>query len=125
MLFDFDKFTAITASVFPGGTYCLEETLDVFRYYFEVYENHTGRPHPPIRTGQIVRMIRIMPYLYEDSIGGEYVEIEPKNYPAIIDRHFRTQYRNCDYNINHFFSGCIRELRYYETMYRERRHTDA
>ena len=108
-----------------GGTYCLEETLDVFRYYFEAYENHTGGPHPPIRASQIVRIARIMPYLYEDSVGGDYVEIEPKNYPAIIDQHFRTQYRNCDYNINHFFSGRIRELRYYETLYRERRYTDA
>ena len=82
MLFDFDKFADITASVFPGGPYTLDEALGVFRYYFEQYEAHTGRPHPPM-----------------------------------IDQHFQTRYRRCDYNINHFFSGRIRELRFYETCY--------
>ena len=66
MLFDFEKFSSITARVFPGGPYSLEDALDVFKYYFEKYE---------------------------------------------------ARYRHCDYNINHFFSGKIRELRFYEELY--------
>ena len=45
------------------------------------------------------------------------MDIDPDCYEDMIDRHFRTRYRNCDYNINHFFSGRIRELRFYETCY--------
>ena len=56
MLFDFEKFSNITASVYPGGAYSLEGALSVFQYYFEKYEEHTGRPHPPIKASQIVRI---------------------------------------------------------------------
>ena len=45
------------------------------------------------------------------------MDIDPDCYEDMIDKHFRTRYRNCDYNINHFFSGRIRVLRFYETCY--------
>lgn len=63
MLFDFEKFSDITATVFPGGAYSLEDTLNVFRYYFKKYEEHTGRSHPPIKASQIVRICQDMPYI--------------------------------------------------------------
>ena len=96
MLFDFEKFSNITASVYPGGAYSLEDALSVFRYYFEQYEEHTGRPHLPIKADQ---------------------DVSPLDYPALIDQHFRTKYRNCDYNICHFFSGKIRAMRFFEVCY--------
>ena len=117
MLFDFNKFADITASVFPGGPYTLDEALGVFRYYFEQYEVYTGAPHPPIRAVQIERIIREMPYIDETDKAHSTMDIDPDCYEDMIDRHFRTRYRNCDYNINHFFSGRIRELRFYETCY--------
>ena len=106
MFFDFDKFSSITASVYADSPYSLAEVLEVFRHYFEQYEAYTGAPHPPIRAVQIERIIREMPYIDETDC-----------YEDMIDRHFRTRYRNCDYNINHFFSGRIRVLRFYETCY--------
>lgn len=117
MLFDFDKFADITASVFPGGPYTLDEALGVFRYYFEQYEARTGRPHPPICASQIVRIVRDMPWIEQADRGSAYADIPPESYPPMIDQHFQTRYRRCDYNINHFFSGRIRELRFYETCY--------
>ena len=117
MLFDFDKFADITASVFPGGPYTLDETLGVFRYYFEQYEAYTGAPHPPIRAGQIARILAEMPYIDETDKSQRTTDIDPDCYPPMIDRHFQTRYRRCDYNINHFFSGRIRALRFYETCY--------
>lgn len=56
MLFNFEKFSEIAASVYPNTPYSLEDALGVFRYYFEKYEEHTGRPHPPINASQIVRI---------------------------------------------------------------------
>ena len=118
LLFDFDKFANITARVFPSdGEYSLEDALSVFKYYFERYEEHTGHPHPPIRADQIVRIIRTMPWLCETSKCGSCVELEPFCYPPLIDKHFATKYRHCDFNINHFFTGKIRELRFYEELY--------
>lgn len=61
MQFDFDTFASITAMVFPGDSpYSLEEALEVFRYYFEQYEQHTGKPHPHINAAQIVHICEIM-----------------------------------------------------------------
>lgn len=114
MLFDFDRFADITASVFPDGAYTLREALGVFRYYFEQYEAYTGAAHPPICAEQIVRIVGKMPYIDETDRARSTIEIVPEVYEELIDQHFRTRYRNCDYNINHFFSGRIRELRFYE-----------
>lgn len=117
LLFDFDKFSSITASVYADSPYSLAEVLEVFRYYFEQYEAYTGAPHPPIRAVQIERVIREMPYIDETDKANSTMDIDPDCYEDMIDKHFRTRYRNCDYNINHFFSGRIRELRFYETCY--------
>ena len=116
MIFDFKKFAQIAASVYPGGVYSLDDVLQVFLYYFEQYERHTGRPHPPIRASQIVRICQDMPYIDQQSKGG-YEDISPLDYRTMIDQHFATKYRHCDYNINHFFSGKIIALRFYEACY--------
>ena len=110
MLFDFDKFSSITASVYADSPYSLAEVL-------EQYEAYTGAPHPPIRAVQIERIIREMPYIDETDKANSTMDIDPDCYEDMIDKHFRTRYRNCDYNINHFFSGRIRVLRFYETCY--------
>lgn len=116
MTFDFEKFARITASVYPSSIYTLQDALSVFSYYFEQYEKHMGRPHPPIRASQIVRICQDMPYIDQQSKGG-YEDVSPLDYRTMIDQHFSTKYRRCDYNINHFFSGKIRALRFYETCY--------
>ena len=117
MLFDFDKFKGITERIYPDGGYSLEDALAVFRDYFARYEEFTGKPHPPIKAKQIVNLAYDMPYLeLQDRGTSSYVPIDPEQYPDIIDQYFKTPFRNCDYNINHFFSGRIRELRYYELI---------
>lgn len=114
MLFDFEKFSSVTASVYPPeSTYSINDALDVFRYYFTAYEEFTKRPHPPIKSDQIVSIVQRMPYLGDV---GWSIEVDHEWYHDMIDRHFKTRYRRCDYNINHFFSGKIRLLRFYEMM---------
>lgn len=117
MLFDFDKFAAITASVFPNTLYSLEDTLSVFRCYFTTYEHYMGKPHPPIKANQIVNICLNMPWVSPEDKGGFYADIAVEDYQHLIHKHFKTKYRNCDYNINHFFSGRIREMRFYEECY--------
>ena len=117
MFFDFERFADIAKSVFPETPYSFEESMSVFRYFFEVYEQVMGHPHPPIRASQIVRICTDMPYLTPEDKGGSYADIDAEAYPAMIDAYFNTDFKNCDYRINHFFSGKIRELRYYETLF--------
>lgn len=118
LLFDFDKFANITATVFPDDEeYSLNDALFVFRYFFSKYEEEMKEPHPPINTGQIVRIIRAMPYINQEDCCNSCVGLEPCDYPVMIDQYFKTYFENCNYRINHFFSGRVRELRYFETLY--------
>lgn len=118
MLFDFDTFSQLVSKVYEENPYTVDQVLWVFKYYFWCYEIKFKRPHPHIRMEQIRRIVQIMPYVHRDDIGNYVADIELEQYQEIIYQHFKTKYRNCDYNINHFFSGQIRELRLYEVCYR-------
>ena len=83
LLFDFDKFSNITASVYADSPYSLAEVLEVFRHYFEQYEEYTGAPHPPIRAVQIERIIREMPYIDETDKANSTMDIDPDCYAAL------------------------------------------
>ena len=113
-MFDFERFIIAARLAYRrcgGSAYSFEEVLQVFQYYFETYELIFGEAHPMIIIDQIARVITKMPFISDDSI------IAPEDYKIIIDQHFITNYQHCDYNINHFFSGRIREMRYFETLY--------
>lgn len=109
MIFDFDSFKKTMLSTCEPVVYSPEEALGVFEHYFARYEEMTGKPHPWLKADQIKRIVGIMPYIC--GVG----EVPPFEYKILIDRHFQTKYRNCDYNINHFFSGRVRALRMKET----------
>ena len=122
MLFDFDRFTIAAKLAYRRNgcsSYSLDDVLQVFLYYFETYEMIFDTAHPMISIPQIAKIIEKMPVVLEDDENSSSLtDISPEDYEAIIDQHFVTKYkRGCDYNINHFFSGQIRNLRYYETLY--------
>lgn len=119
MDFDFKTFANIVQKVFPEqeGDYTIRQALEVFQYYFEKYEEASGKPHPPIRAEQIKRILGEMPWIFLEDRGGDYEDVSPACYRAMIDQHFQTKYRGCNYNINHFFSGRIRENRFYESCF--------
>lgn len=123
MLFDFDKFTISTKLAYrrcEASRYSLDEVLQVFKYYFDTYEIIFNEAHPMISINQIIRIIEKMPcVLADDYESGNFLDISLEDYRKIIDQHFNTKYNggNCDYNINHFFSGKIRDMRFYEVCY--------
>jgi len=126
LLFDFRLFSGSAFLAYKEeNPYSLEECLGVFRLYFQTYEEYMGKPHPPIRREQIARIMEVMPFLARpDPAFRQWLkevcnytpvsDIDPDMYPLLIRLHFKTKYRHCDYNINHFFSGKIRELRLHE-----------
>lgn len=118
MIFSFDRFSKVAATVYNDETpYSLADCLEVFRCYFQSYEDYKGHPHPPIKAAQIKRIIHAMPRIFGEAAGATQVDRGTfiETYMAMIEQHFKTKYLRCDYNINHFFSGRIRELRFYET----------
>ena len=125
MIFNFELFSKlaereyrviVTESCIDTDIWTLDEVLEVFRYYFFCYEKHFRRAHPPIRTPQITRIMKAMPYITDSRFEGYSVEIEPHFYKALIDRHFVTRYHKCDFRINHFFTKDVRVMRYRESL---------
>lgn len=114
MLFDFESFKDIAKAVYPETPYSFGEAMTVFRYFFKKYEEVMGEPHPAINVSQIVWICKEMPCI-TNYYGGK-IELSADEYVSLIDRYFRTPFKNCDYRINHFFCGRIREMRYYEMM---------
>lgn len=123
MIFDMLKFTTFAQRAHENAAgqgytvYSLEDTLAIFKYYFEWYEHTQGKAHPNIRVAQIERIVIAMPYVQEIHRRAGVLDIDPESYEEMIPQHFKTKYANCDYNINHFFSGQVRELRFFETCY--------
>lgn len=121
-IFDFYLFSKITATVYRDlkSPFSLDEVLDIFDYFFQAYEEAMGEPHPAIRREQIRNIIERMPYTGREGCGfdNSSVFFSPEDYPAMIDNYFSTDFdKGCNYRINHFFSGAIRELRAYEEIY--------
>lgn len=119
MLFDFEIFSRVAKMAYMEieTPYTLQEVLDVFAYFFDAYEAEMGEVHPPIRKEQIKRIIQTMPYYDRTDITAGYTDISPEEYPILIDAYFQTPFKNCNYRINHFFSGMVRTMRMFEELY--------
>ena len=80
----------------------------------------TGWPERDVRKAIQRERQRGSPILSDNKNGylGSYSsDVDPEVYQVLIDKHFATKYRHCDYNINHFFSGRIRLMRWLEEFY--------
>jgi hypothetical protein len=118
MLFNFSIFRVLATRAYRNighSCFSLDEVLEVFNCYFSNYERYKRKAHPNIRAEQIQRLIEIMPFLVDEN--RNTLELSADVYEDITRQHFQTKYRNCDYNINHFFSGQIRLMRFYEAAY--------
>lgn len=126
MKFDMERFARIAqiayvrASARCGGiAYKFQETLDVFGYYFLTYEFIFNRVHPMLSIDQTADIIEKMPRVsvLNDDGTETVIDVYPNSYRRMIEQHFTAAYRNCNYNINHFFSGKIRANRFREIFH--------
>ncbi|WP_369296069.1 hypothetical protein [Acutalibacter sp.] len=116
ILMHYGIFDRLVASVYQeNDAWTLEDYIRVFHKFFDEYDATFGEPHPHISKANIRKIMDEMPCFICESSDGE--ELFPEDYDAMIERYFEIDWKNCDYNINHFFSGQIREMRYYETLY--------
>lgn len=88
--------------------------IDIIRYYYSVYEKTFGKEHPGLSTKAMDSVIDSF-LCSSDNLDG--LEYDPDAYYATIDRHFQTQYQDCDYNICHFMSEEVRNNRFYEKCF--------
>lgn len=88
------------------------DIIHIIKYYYKMYKYMFGENHPVLSNDSMDNMLR-------DMICGDCIcEIEDTDaYEMIIEKHFVTEYENCDYNICHFMSGEIRNNRFYEVCY--------
>jgi len=91
----------------------IETYINIFGYYFHKYSEFTGEKHPRLKDDNIMHLIEKI----DEGIGDTDCR-DFDTYKPIIDKHFEKEYGiPIDWNINHFMSGNIRMLLYYETCY--------
>ena len=91
----------------------IADTIDVFEYFFQQYEERFGCYHPRLTNESVLEAIQKLP-----SDPANNLEFMPEDYPQLIDAYFRTDFnRRTDHSLMHFLSGDIRMLRYYEALY--------
>ena len=88
--------------------------IDIIKYYYSVYEKTFGKEHPRLSAKA---MDSVISSFLSSSDKLEGLEYDPDAYYSMIDRHFQTQYQDCDYNICHFMSEEVRKKRFYETCF--------
>ena len=113
---DFERFINTAREFYPKNiVYSFADCISVFKYYFDAYSHFTGKDHPVLTGKQMQSIMKKMPVLVGEAARGA-CDIEPNEYKSVIDRYFGTFFPDCDYRILHFFSGRIRESKYFEAL---------
>lgn len=86
--------------------------IDIIKYYYALYKATFNQEHPYLSTSAMDKVIEAIQF------GTDIVEdADLDMYQEMIDQHFKTHYKNCDYNICHFMTEGVRNNRFYETCY--------
>lgn len=81
--------------------------IDNVQYYLQKYKSVMRKEHEPLKPSQWKRVFNKITSAGDNEVLGN-------EFKRIVDQHFKTDYKDCDYNINHFVSGQIMLNRYYE-----------
>ena len=93
----------------------IDRVIWIVMYYCRTYREVMGISHPMLNQECMDKVVRGIIYGTDSDIIKTIDEYVEDDYEVLIDQHFKTHYRNCDYNILHFVSGKIRDLRGFET----------
>lgn len=114
-MFDYERFTKLCKLAYrriDDCSYSFDDVMQVLTYYIDTYSLILEKPHAMLSVEQIAHIIKCMPYVDNPELPFDCTEyVSPDDYYDMIDKHFATRYRNCDYNIIHFFTGAIRFYR--------------
>ena len=82
-------------------------------YYLQKYQKVMDHEHPKLKLKQWQKVINNI-VIAEDNRTSKNEELLGKLFEQVVDKHFETPYKNCDYNIMHFISGQVMMNRYFE-----------
>ena len=82
-------------------------------YYLQKYQKVMNHEHPKLKLKQWQKVINNI-VIAEDNKTSKNEELLGKLFEQVVDKHFETPYKNCDYNIMHFISGQVMINRYFE-----------
>ena len=85
-----------------------QSAIEIFRYYYMMYKQKTGNPHPRLND-------KTMTDVLNNFISGsdEVSEHDLDTYEMLIDEHFKNNYRKeIDWSIRHFMTEDVRNMLY-------------
>lgn len=101
----------------PEDEFSLGNVLDLFRYFYRAYKTKFKRDHPHITTETIKGIIQDLPEAVDPETGMT-VDLSFCDYYDMMKQYFKSDFgERCDYTFQHFMSGKIRYIKYYETQY--------
>lgn len=88
-----------------------QSAIEIFRYYYMMYRQKTGRPHPRLNDKTMTDTLRNF------IIGtAEVNDCSIETYEDLIDAHFKNNYgKEIDWSIRHFMTEDIRNMLYCRT----------
>lgn len=86
--------------------------INIIEYYYSSYMVTFNKEHPRLSNSAMDKVIGAI-QSGTDMVDGADLDI----YQTMIDQHFKTHYKNCDYSICHFMTEGVRNNRFYETCY--------
>ena len=94
--------------------YQTDDFIEAMQYYVSMYETKMGKPHPRLKPEQWNRAWNDIQTVFRND---DPIDLEFEDIQKMIDKHFETEYQNCDYNILHFVTEGIMTNRFYEEVY--------
>lgn len=88
--------------------------IEAIEYYLSLYQHYRGTEHPRLKVDQWDYVIENLFHAYANGTSFDLNETDMED---MMDQHFITEYRNCDYNILHFMSDGVKVRRMYEVAY--------
>lgn len=89
---------------------------EVIHHYMSLYERYRGKQHPNLKENQWSYVKDNLFYVVDPNSSADF-DLSEDDLIDMIDKHFVTEYENCDYNILHFMSDGVRVNRMYEVAY--------
>ncbi|MFA6809342.1 MAG: hypothetical protein WCR27_10175 [Eubacteriales bacterium] len=92
----------------------LDDIIPAVEYYLATYTAYTGKNHPNLKESQWQKVVAEILHVKSEYLD-TYLELD--EIEKMVDKHFITEYENCDFNILHFVNGDIMKNRFFEECY--------
>lgn len=90
--------------------------IEAIECYLHLYKQYRSKEHPKLKKEQWDSVVNNLFYVYSD-VNGVVFDLDENAMMDMMEKHFKTKYKNCDYNILHFMSDGVRVRRMFEVAY--------